>query len=451
MSRFFAFSTPTRLGLTLFSVVSCISVNYSLAEDARVLPAGRHRLSVVIGQASGISKTYNENGEEKKITDPYNLSLDSAALASFDPELSNLVNLLNATGIRYDSNLTGTQTHGITTDPSKPLLGDALSKGFLGVDAEAKRTQYVLQFQRGVTDRLSMGFVIPVIQTTVNTRHAIEQTNATIQDALYAMQGLGNTPQASAIVSGLSQLNAANTETLQDVLQSKGYKRFGDYSGSGIGDVVFGGRYNYLKTRREDWLASAQFSITAPTGSTRSADSLTEVDNGQGTWDFSPGHITNWNPTIGKNTALTFSHSLYYRHRLPGTREMRVRENPDDFIPDASSTEKVDMQLGDKLWTILGAKYKFASWLSMDIGYEWYWKGEDRYMGSRAKDYTYLSEETELYLETANIGLSISTIDAFLKYKFPLPLDFALGYYMPVRGKNSVIAPFASAELALYF
>jgi hypothetical protein len=146
-----------------------------------------------------------------------------------------------------------------------------------------------------------------------------------------------------------------------------------------------------------------------------------------------------------------FSNSINYTHRMPATRVMRVRNDPSEFIPDASTEEPIAMNLGDKFWVQAGSKYNFTKAFNLELNYEWYWKAEDKYQGSRQKDYKYLSEATSLYMETLNLQANLSSIHSFLNYKFPVPGDLSVGYYLPVNGRNAVIAPYATFEIALYF
>lgn len=430
------------------------SVPSSFAEDARTLPAGRSRLSFLYAKTDGISAKFNDQGETESLTKPYNLNLDAAAIGAFantvSPQFGNLIGLLNDTGLRYDASASGTASGGVTaTDPSKPLLGEALTKGFLGIDVEATQAQSVFQYMHGVNDRLSVGFMIPIVTNRVRASAQISQVNNTVQDYTRAFQGMGS--GFADIVSGLQFLDNANIESLQTLaLENNGYKRFGSSEQSSVGDVNFGGRFNYLKTPKENWINSFQLGLSVPTGKTHAPSAITELDHGSGVWDVATAHITNFTPNWAHRSWM-FSNGIHYTYRLPGKKIMRVRNNPSDFIPDASSEEEISLNYANKLWTNFGAKYSLNPMISFESSYEFYWKGRDKYQGARAKDYTYLSDETELYLETLNISVNASLIDAYTKKNFPLPMDFSLSYYRPITGRNAVIAPYVTAELAMYF
>ena len=419
----------------------------SYAEDARTLPKGRSRFGVDYGQTAGIDQTFDQDGKRVSITAPYNLDLNAQTLQSVSSDMKDLVNLLNSTGLHYNAANRGNADHGISYDASQPLIGDALSKGFLGVDAQASRAQYSFSIQHGVTDELSVGMMIPYIKQSVTVGASITGTN-TVGDILAGMQGNGMTgPAYQKMTSGLSALNSANTQTLQQMLQSKGYDGFNNYSGSGLGDIILGGRYKYLDTKYDELVSSAQLGVTIPSGRLHPASSITQIDYGNGAWDLGAANIFNYTPW----KLLTLSTGQHYTYQFSSSRPMAVRTDASDVIPDASNAQKVNIHLGDKYWTNLGAKLNISKAVSFESSYEWYWKREDKYSGGLPVDYTYLSQGTNLYTETLQIGLNVSTIPAFMKFDFPVPMDFSINYYLPTAGINSIIAPYGTASLALYF
>jgi hypothetical protein len=446
--------TVSHLGLVCTLVAALGGITAASAEDARTLPKGRSRFSFTYAKSDGITQQYNDSGVAEDLTKPYNVNLDAQKIGDFaatiSPEFSNLIKLLNDTGLRYDASKSGTKAGPITaTDPTKPLLGDALTKGFLGVDVEATQTQSAFQYMTGITDRLTVGFLIPIVSTQVRAGANISKTNNTVQDYQKAFAQMGAAFQP--ISQGLQTLDSYGIETLQQMaLVNNGYQRFGSNDQSGIGDVAFGSRYNYLKTPREYWINSGEMLISAPTGKTHPADSLVAVDNGTGTWDFQAAHIINYLPS-GNRGKWTFSHGDHYTYQLPGKKIMRVRENESDFLPGPSTEENVTTKYGAKFWTNLGAKYAFSSMFSVATDYEWYWKARDNYAGSRQKDYNYLGDSTEKYLETWDIGGTISTIDNFTQLGLPMPLELSATYYHPFRGRNAPVASFFTIELAMYF
>jgi hypothetical protein len=425
------------------------------AEDARVLPKGRGRFSFMYAQSTGITHTFDSGGHAESLTAPYNIDLSSENLASFDPRLNDLVTALNDLypGVHYNPTQRDNGRHGFTTDPNDPTLGQALSRGFLSVDAEAKHTEMRLGLMYGVTDRLSVGMMVPLIKNIVDVQHGLIGTNTA--DDIYrglVAQSPGGTgsPEYQELLSGLNDLRNATDETLQALLISKGYSRFESYEGRGLGDLVFGGRYNWYneKHSRGELLSSIQVGVTMPTGKTRPPSELTQIDFGQGAWDIGVANIINYRP----NPVLILSQSIHITHRFWNERLMRVRKSPSEFIPDQSDEHVVGQHLGDKYWTTLGATLSPTRALTLSTSYEWYWKSREDYDGPRTdRDYTYLADGTNKYVETWQLGASLSSLPAFLGGSFPLPLDLSFDAFIPIRGRNSPIAPYGVAQLSMYF
>lgn len=425
------------------------------SEDARVLPSGRSRMSFIYGQSAVISQTFNGSGGKDPLASPYNrISLSSESLRTVSPEVKTLVDVLN-TGfgdLRYDASQRESRYHGVvmSDDPRLPRLGDALSRGFLELEAEHLRKQYNLTYQFGVTERLSVGFGVPWVVQETSMTHGFGGNN-TAGDLYEFFVTRGPSADGVDLTGPLSRIASVNDETFQKLLEQKGYARIENYRGAEIGDAILGARYNYLNTRiggRSELLASLQTGVTLPTGRLSPPRNLTETDYGQGAWDIGSAHLVNYSPA----PVLSFSHGAHYTYVFKSTRLKRVRATPDELIPDASDEENVAYRLGQKFWTSVGARLAFTRAFNIDFGYEWYWKRADVYAGNRKdRDYGYLSDNTARYLETLQLGANLSSVSAFLRRSFPFPGELSVYYYRPLRGRNSPIAPYGTAELALYF
>jgi hypothetical protein len=410
---------------------------------------------MVFAQTTGISQTFDSGGHIESITAPYNLDLSSGNLSSFAPQLNDLINGLNQLmpGIHYNAGERNNGHFGLTTDPTDPTLGDALSRGFLSVGAEAVHTESQFGAMYGVNDKLSVGFMVPIIHNSVTVSHNISGPNTAL-DIYHALQAqnstYGGTPQYNQIVNALSFLGNSNDTTLQNILVSRGYAPFQDYNGTGLGDIVAGARYNYWNKHLPsgDWLSSCQLGVTMPTGKLRPPSELTQIDFGQGAWDVGIANILNYSP----NSFITFTNGWHWTHRFWDTRLMRVRSSPTDLIPDASEDEEVNQFLGEKYWVSLGADVKPTGALTISTNYEWYWKTHEQYSGNNAnKDYNYMADNTFVYTQTWSIGASLTSVPSFMRHEFFLPADLGFSAYIPVRGMNTPVAPYGVAQLALYF
>lgn len=426
-----------------------LSAHFAWSEEARVLPQGRSRMILVYGQSGGISRTYNDAGRAESITAPYNLELSSANLKQLSPDLQRLINELNNTQLHFDPTHASSDDLGATYDDRFPRLGDALSRGFLEIEAVGTRKQFGISYQYGISDRLSLALFGSVIKNRVEVSHSIQGTSNVaairrIADAYYP-------GQLDQITQGLALIEDANFETLQAGLAAKGYDRFETWEGSGLSDLIAGTRYNYFQAKlggAGELYNSLQTQVTIPTGRLKPASALAQVDFGQGAFDFSAAHLTNYFIV----PEFKLSHGLHLTQALSSSRTLRIRKDATDTLPDASAEENVSMLLGRKVWTTAGFEWNLNRDLILILDYEWAWKFKDRYEGARAdRDYGYLSDKTDRYTENLQLGLMGTSIPAFLAKEFSLPAQLTLTFNLPVRGRNALITPYGVAELALFF
>ena len=419
------------------------------AEDARVLPEGRSRLNFIYARTANISETFNNEESPESVTEPYQLELNSRTLSKLSPQLNSLIQVLNNTGWRYNTQGRDTDSRGLTKDSQYPGLGDALSRGYLGVEAQGVRQQSVLGFQHGVTSRLTLGFMVPWVRNQIQVRPSISGSNTAkdIYAAFASGSGVSFSPEA---IQALNQIQNADINTLQALLGSLGYAPVQDSDITSLGDLVLGGRY--LLTSPESlqgpWTHSVQAGLILPTGRLKPTQELAQVDAGQGSTDLNLAEVSNYRP----NSWLLISSGLHFTHRFWGHRTLRVRPSPSTLLPGPEDEENLSQKLGDKFWYDLGADWKPNDSLTLGVDYEWWWKAEDRFLGQRTdRDYTYLSDRTQSKLETLQVTLAWSTIGSFLRGQSWLPLSLSASVFLPLRGKNAIIAPYSTAELALYF
>ncbi|MBU6375315.1 MAG: hypothetical protein KGQ59_04925 [Bdellovibrionales bacterium] len=445
-------SSLTALVLLVLGTLSEGLSSRALAAEARVLPQGRSRLALIQGRTATITDTTTSDGERVSIMSPFQLELSGQNFRRADPRVSDLVQWLNNQN-NYRYNVLDTTAYGVvlSNDSNLPRLGDALSRGSLGLDAEVNRSQYVVAYQYGFTPRLSAGFAVPIIKQSVRFRHSINGRN-TARDIYEGFaRGAASMGATAQLVSGLQLLSQIDTETFQTVLASRGYKRFEDFEASGLGDGILGSRYLYLEqnNRLGLFMNAFQTQVTVPIGRLASPDNLTELDFGTGAWTGQLIHTS----TYTFKGRYSLSHQLGYTAKLPFSRLRRVPSQPGDFLPGPANEESVRIKLGDQWMTSAGMKAQLNPTVSLDSQIFWEWKGRDTISGSKqaASVYDYMSEGTESMNCYAQFSVVASSISAFLRNRFLIPGDLTLTWSQPISGRNQIVTPYGIAELALYF
>jgi hypothetical protein len=122
------------------------------AEDARVLPQGRSRFTFIYARSGSVSAQYDPGGNVESITAPYNFELDTSKISSFLGAVAVLQSYLDNLGYYYHVQNSNNPLTVIDKNPANGvLLGDAISRGFLNVNADDVQQQFAVSYNYGVS------------------------------------------------------------------------------------------------------------------------------------------------------------------------------------------------------------------------------------------------------------------------------------------------------------
>ena len=394
-----------RLFLCCSLLLAMASISY--AGSAEVLPKGIFRGEVEYGYYSSVDTKFDPDGHKERVDTDFNATLDSSV---FDA----LGNLEVAFGLPAGS----------------ANLGDSV------VDFEYDFKDLMLNFQYGLTDRLSIGVKIPYYwsKTDVNDVR-VDTRNATV--GINPFFGTPGDPFGVPIIPisfGGVKNDVLATESAQSQLEALGYKRLERWSGSGISDIEAGFKYQYLNT--ENWQLALIGAVRFPTGDVDDPDNLLDV--GFGTGAYALLFRSNNDYTGLEN--FVFDFTLKYDLVLPERETLRILYNVNQ--PISANKEKVDRDIGDVFRCEVESTYKFLDAFSLSLLYEYAYKFEDRVsgdMGDMGFDYEAIEEETDWTYHRFECGLSYSTIPLFRAKKFPIPLDFNISYETFFDGTNNFL------------
>src|SRR5690606_22186853 len=196
------------------------------------------------------------------------------------------------------------KTYGIAEDES---VGD------IKADMKGRIDVFAPSFSYGVTDRLSVGFVVPFYYAQTNVALGfVPKAAAENFVGLLAKPEMGQTAKAHEAVDAINGV----TETLNQKLANSGYSKLGYWSGNGLGDIQVKAKYQAFKNNR--LRAATTFGFAAPTGRTDDPDILSDVGFGDGTWDIIAG--AGFDQLIGGPFFL--NQYVMYTAQLPASREV---------------------------------------------------------------------------------------------------------------------------------
>ena len=422
---------PLRLSFAALALSLGLS-EYALArETARVLPKGIRRFRVVGVMTGEVKDTFNENGDLQGLSYSLNRSVSlsdmrSSASSEKRAQIDQMVGALN-----------GLQAG----------LGDQLlsSGGNLFSDITMKQQVYMPAFEYGVSDKLSLGIRIPIVKRSARISFNAAQGDT----ARRIKEQVGNLNPA--LSSGLEALAGFNTSFYEDqMFISKGYEAPRDFNKTQLGDLEFGGKLNFHKG--EYTHSTVQLGFCAPTGAKANMRNPFDKGNSKETWGMAGQFFQEVNPT----KALTLGGAAKLSVFLPDTRERAVPLSANDPLPslkpEAGQVQQVRRQRGSQIDTEVSADLKlFGDAFEVWGAYQYAQKSADSYSGPGNLHYESLGKNSEWNATTGEAGIGYSTIPAFRKKAFKLPLEVTLLYSKTLTGKNTPLSDYARMDLMVYF
>lgn len=390
----------------------------SYADNAEVLPKGIFSLSIDNKFYFKINERYNPDGDVEDVAIDYNTNLNS-----------NIFSDLGAIELFF----------------GMPPGSASIGRSIVSFDYHAKVTEST--FMYGITDRLTVGIMIPYWWFKNDVKAELDNSQATIwKNPFYGTPGdpfgVPFIPRFLSEPLGGSPLNTEDVQ--QFLIQQYGYKRVETWSDNGVSDIEIGCRYQYLNTKK--WRLAFTGGLRIPTGQISDPDSLVDYPFGSGTYALL--FRLNNDYTGIKNLLLnaTFRYDLY----LPDKETLRV---PDDVnIPITNNKERVDRNIGDVVEFEVSGKYDLFKGFSISGLYKYGFAQKDKVSGDKGFVYKSLEDETDYTEHLYIIGLSYSTVPLFLKKKFPLPLDAYISYRNRFAGSNNVLkSQYIGFGLQAYF
>lgn len=422
---------PYRLTLGAL-VLGALASDYALAkETAKVLPAGIRRARVVGVVTGEIKDTFNDRGEIQGLSHSLNRSVTVADLAAgadaaTQAKLNTLIGSLNA------------------LDPG---LGAQLSNSNLYSEFSQRQTVYLGAFEYGVTSKLSLGLRLPVIKRSIRNRFDVN----TINNAAAINASLGSLSQP--MTAGLydysnKQLDAAFFTNA--LFTSKGYEAPRDFEKTQIGDLELGGKYNFFTN--DSLVSSFLIGARAPTGALASLANPFDKGTSKESWGLA-GQLLQ---EVQVTRSFTIGGAAKYSYAFSDTRDRAVPKNENDSLPSLlakdGQVQKVTRKTGDQIETELSAGYKFAGdKFGLWSAYQYSKKNADKFSGPGDLYYAGMSKNTDFDTHAGELGVEYSTIPAFRKGAFAVPMEISLLYNTTLKGRNTPMASFARVDLMLYF
>ena len=361
-----------------------------------------------------------------------------------------------------------------------PGLGTWLDETFFlgrtNVDLDSWAIKYQVSLFFGITDRLSVGVVVPFTRGTYEFDIALDDCRVRLNPNYDPDSFFPITDQLPILPTKdpekLIDLDDANT-IFTDPRYGFEYKPLpepGRHTETGLNDMLFGLRYLFHQS--ETWrMAGAVWSM-APTGEFTDQNELYSLKFGDGQWDLGFLWSVDYMP-FGDRPFLGIFRNLYldlsagYTFQFSDRRWMRIWSlltdddgNIEGFLPLATkdSLVKVHRDYGDTIDLYVSGAVSI--WRHFSFGFEFYgyYEGSDEYTGPNAcspgnpdgHQYEAMEWETDRSSIDMSLYFAFSTIPLFTDGRFPLPFDILVGYGRSIAGKNIDVVESWTVSFATY-
>lgn len=331
-----------------------------------------------------------------------------------------------------------------------PELASEINLGKIDLNPKINVKAHVFGLAWGLNDWLMVAGGFPMMNASVDVSGGYINTGAITNTAL----GLNSVtdpsvaPKASAMAQVLQQSiePILRGEVLQGIIVNEfQYKPVGDWTASGIGDTSL-----FLQALAINWdfyKNGYKLGVELPTGRKDDPDNLVDVPFGKG-YTASFAEILNDFFVIPEY--LTLSLNARYQYNWAADRTFRLA--PSTSFPLSAEKENINYKPGNAWGTFFEASTRIARSVSISTGYSIKEKSKDSIRGIR-RDYDYgiLEHATASRTNAVMAKISYSTVDMFLRNKFPMPFKVGATVSRVVSGINTERVNQVSLDFEMYF
>ncbi len=327
-----------------------------------------------------------------------------------------------------------------------PQAYSDFSLGEFSADVSADVSAQGLGYGFGITDRLTVYASVPIyhIVTDIKFKQTKPSNMAGVKEAIK------NAPTDTAIgkfVKDLTmQLPSTNAELLQSmVVNYYGYKPVGKWEKDALGDAEIG--FIYRLTDFTDKGIALSAGAVLPTGEADDPDSLQDVSTGDGQYDA----------FLEAAAGVSFIDNMFQidikgRYTYQFSSEKEVRWIEDSNLPLATGKRSVNEKLGNKIDTTLTLTYNPTYWMNLNSSLILGNTESTIYANvADAKIRRALETDTDSSSRWVRIGVGFSTIEAFQRKKFYLPMDIGVSAQRLISAKNTHNYDRVDFDFKLYF
>ncbi len=292
-------------------------------------------------------------------------------------------------------------------------------------------------FSYGWSERLTLAVAVPIYSASTSVEMGF-RTSERGQEFLNILASPQYNNTAKAREAG-AQMNAALAR-LNAKLAASDYQPLADWSATAPGDVLLLTKYRAFSTPYGS--GALTNGVSLPTGRVDDPDILNDISFGSGTYGIIAGASFD-QPLIGP---LFVNEYASYTAYLPTDRAMRMKTATETLDVE---TRTVRIDPGDKLDVGASLQIDAENGAQGGIGYILSRKFDDKIRAGESR--AVLEANTLQTAQTAEAALGYSTIPAFKRGSFAVPMTTLGTYRKQVKSTNQAVADQFQLDLKVYF
>lgn len=393
-------------------------VNRYQFSSTGLLPTGVWTFGLSHGQSVGPNGSFNSKGSR----------VSNESFFSKDVTYSNLLDEIK-TPIERDLARAAFDVYGRAQDEN---AGRVIND----VSVDQKSNAYFIG--RGLSKKSNLFVIFPIvtIQTKFRSKFVHSKSLLKLTDELKAE---GQYIEANEILK-------KSQNALREGLNDNGYAPYYPRELTTLANIHVNHRYSFLQDSSVEISADSTFII--PAGKKFDEDDFLNYKIREENFSFKQ----NLTGQFKLHHSLSLLPAVYYQKRFASKQSRRIPLN--SASPLSSDVDsKTNVQYGDSLGTSLQINYIPKENYLLYVGQSYEKKFQDKYSGNKFEQnrYDYLAQDTEQDLGIGYLGITVNTIDLFLKQKFLIPMDVNVQYSFTNMGSNTFNTQAIAMNLMVFY
>lgn len=344
------------------------------------------------------------------------------------------------------------------SDPIKRAQSEAVMRlagfststplGHFSADLKGRVTVFAPILAVGILDNLTVAMAAPIYNAASTVAVGYNKD----QNADRFTQFLQNNHELNLVENGRDAANRLTNaiDELNKKASKNGRQELSEGNGQwkkvSFGDITVLGKYRFYSAPVLSIAATG--GLVLPTGPAESPYILTDLPIGDGQWDIFAG--SNFDETLYDGPMkVIFNQYGKYTWQLPGERPVALL-TPDTTPVDAP-IQNTRYALGDKIDAGTALLLQSNDGLNVGFGYNYSRKFKDIYKVADAVTKDLLQADTDTQMHQAEFEIGYTTIPAFQRKEFPVPLQTKISYKQHLSSRNSPVTNFLQLETGLFF